>query len=143
MLMIPIEPGLPGAYYRIVRLLRRWAAGRDLGPARLPSLVRLGKRIGVEPQATVALASLFQLIEACLARPLEAECCCSPRLSRDERATLLLLASAPMRPHQSHPPIPHGLPGALVWAIASVRKLIGTTGLRRVSDPRRCPFDQL
>lgn len=142
MLMTQIEPGLPAASYRIVRLLRRWAAGRDLGPARLPSLVRLGGRIGVEPEAAIALASLFQLTEACLGRPLEAECCCSPRLGRDERATLLLLASAPMRPHQSVPPIPHGLPGALVWAVASVRKLMGATGLEPVSSSRRCPFDQ-
>ena len=141
-MMTPIDPGLPAASFRIVRLLRRWAAGRDLGPARLPSLVRLGRRIGVEPQAAVALASLFQLTEACLARPLEAECCCSPRLSRDERATLLLLASPPMRLHQSFPSIPHGLPGALVWAVASVRKLIGSSEMVRVVPLQRCPFGQ-
>ena len=140
MLMIPIEPGLSPAPYRIVRLLRRWAAGGDLGPARLPSLIRLGNRIGVAPEAAVALASMFQLTEACLGRPLEAECCCSQRLSSDEQATLMLLAAAPMRPHQSLPPIPHGLPGALVWAVASVRKLMGGIESELAVPPRGCPF---
>jgi hypothetical protein len=141
MLMSPIEPPLPFGSHRIIRLLRRWAAGAELGPARLPSLVRLGARIGVQPEAAVALASMFQLTEACLGRPLVAECCCSPRLSRDERATLLMLATAaPAHPHQADPAVPHGLPGALLWAVASARKLLGLDTLIAMARPRQCPF---
>ena len=140
MLMAPIEPPLPRASYRIVRLLRRWAAGADLGPGRMASLVALGKGIGVEPMAAVALASLFQLTESCLGRPLVAECCCSPRLSRDERAILALLAvDLPPHPHQASPSsIPHGLPGALVWAVASVRRFLGEPIAPR--PVAGCPF---
>lgn len=141
MLMTPIEPSLPRSSYRIVRLLRRWEAGSELGAARLPLLVRLGSRLGLPPEAAIALASMFQLTEACLGRPLKAECCCSPRLSRDERAVLMMLAApTPAHPHAANSVIPHGLPGALLWAVASARQLMGE---RSGPDTRRlasCPF---
>jgi hypothetical protein len=141
MLMVPIEPPLPRFSYRIVRMLRRWAAGAELGPGRLPSLVALGERIGVAPMAAVAVASLFQLTESCLGRPLVAECCCHPRLAPDERAVLALLAAElPSHPHKARPAIPHGLPGALLWAVASVRQLLGDPGLPDRGTPRQCPF---
>lgn len=141
MLMTPIAPALPQASHRIVRLLRRWAAGAELGTARLPSLVRLGRRIGVAPEASVAVASMFQLTEACLGRPLQAECCCSPSLSRDERAILVMLASPlPASPHQAVPSIPHGFPGALYWAIASVRRLNGDAPHADSRNGGDCPF---
>lgn len=142
MLMTPIEPMLPAASHRIVRLMRRWAAARDLGPARLPSMVQLAARIGVSPEAAIALASMFQLTEACLGRPLAVECCCSHKLGSDERATLMMLAAAPVRPHQAFPLIPHGLPGALAWAVASVRRLIGEVEWRPAASPRGCPFSR-
>ena len=139
MLMTPIEP--PSSSHRIVRLFRRWAAGAELGPERLPSVVRLGRRFGVAPEAAIALASMFQLTEACLGRALEAECCCSPALSRDERAILTMLAaSQPSGPHQSLPPIPHGLPAALHWAIASVRALLGQSAGVPAWRAGKCPF---
>jgi len=105
MLMAPITP--PRRHdYLVVRLLRRWAVEREHGGDQLPSLVKLGRRLGIDAQAAVAVASMFQLAEHCLGRPLQAECCCSPRLSRDEQAMLLLL-------HQpvAAASIPHGLPG--------------------------------
>jgi hypothetical protein len=141
MMMSPIEPPPRPASHRVVRLVRRWASGAELGPARLPSLVDLGRRIGVGPQAAIALASMFQLTEACLGRPLDAECCCSPLLARDERAILMMLAAAPpASPHQSFPSIPHGLPGALHWAIASVRNLMGETASIDFNGAAGCPF---
>jgi len=135
MLMVPIAP--PRRHdYLVVRLLRRWASERESGGDQLPSLVRLGRRLGVEPQAAIAVASMFQLTEHCLGRPLQAECCCSPRLSRDEQAMLLLL-------HQSVPAvaIPHGLPGALLWAVASVRRSLDIDGPLGLAFPARCPFE--
>lgn len=140
MLMTPIEPGPPRSSYAIIRLLRRWAAESVAGGARLPSLVRLGNRLGLSPEASVAIASMFQLTEACLGRPLQAECCCSSRLSDDERAVLLMLTCARlMPPHLADPSIPHGLPGALLWAIASVRRLTGEA-LPSITAPTTCPF---
>ena len=146
MLMTPIEPPLPPASYRpasyrIVRLVRRWAAGAELGHDRLPSMVRLGRRIGIAPETAIALASMFQLVEACLGRPLQAECCCISSIERDERAILMMLRTAvPLGPHQASPSIPHGLPGALHWAIASVQKLLGETVKVDMVGDTRCPF---
>ena len=142
MLMAPIEPLPPRHGHRIVRLLRRWSAERRSDDGQLAAFVAFSDTIGVEPVAAVAIASLFQLTEACLGRPLAGECCCSRRLSRDERAILLMLSAAPpAHPHQPFPPIPHGLPGALIWAIESVRKLTGEFAAPSPLRPARCPFD--
>lgn len=144
MMMTPIEPSLPGGSYRIVRLLRRWSAASAAVGARLPPLVRLGARLGVTPEAAVAVGSLFELTEACLTRPLRAECCCSPRLSPDERAVLMMLAAAtPAHPHLANAAIPHGLPGALIWAVRSVRTLFDDAEFQLSFGQRGgCPFDQ-
>ena len=124
----------------IVRLLRRWAAGRASDENPLPGLVGLARTVGEPAEVAIALHSLFQLTESCLARPLEAECCCSPVLSPDERAVLALIAAAPVaRPPVSSPEIPHGLPGALLWAAATVRLALRVTA---APAPRRCPFAQ-
>ena len=106
-----------------------------------PPFSSLGRRIGIAPEAAIALASMFQLVEACLGRSLEAECCCSPALSRDERAILTMLAAPqPPGPHQSYAPIPHGLPAALHWAIASVRALLGEACGIPARRSGKCPF---
>lgn len=139
MFMAPIEPG--NHDYRLVRLLRRWAAEREQGGAQLPSLVRLGRRLGLDAQASVAVSSMFQLTEHCLGRPLKAECCCSPRLSPDEHAVLLMLSTAAMRAPLAPASIPHGLPGALCWAVESVRRMLGMEPAAAKSIPRHCPFD--
>ena len=140
MFMAPIEPSPGRSPYVVVRLLRRWAAA-GVADDRLPSLVRLGTRLGIGAHAAVAVASLFQLTEACLGRALVAECCCSPHLSRDERAILALLAAEmPSRPNQASASIPHGLPGALVWAVASVRQILGEPMQSVAASMRHCPF---
>jgi len=142
MMMTPIEPSQPAGSYRIVRLLRRWGAAATDGSARLPSLVRLGAQLGMAPEAAVAVASLFELTEACLARPLRAECCCSTRLSCDERAVLMMLAAVtPAHPHLANAAIPHGLPGALIWAVRSVQRLLDDAEFRPSFGQRSgCPF---
>lgn len=141
MFMAPIEPCPPRHVHRIVRLLRRWSAeGQGVG-RQLSDFVAFAQTLGVQPVPAVAIASLFQLTEACLGRPLEAECCCSRQLSRDERAILLMLSAAPAaHPHRPSSQIPHGLPGALVWAIESVRKLCGDFAAPAAHRPATCPF---
>lgn len=144
MLMQPIEPDLDWRAHVAVRLLRRWAALRLSGEAQLPGLVGLATELGICSATAVAFGSVFQLTEACLERPLEAECCCSLDLSSDEHAILHMLRSAPSRgaPLASHS-IPHGLPGALAWALASAKRLsippeAGDYG----AVLRRCPFSK-
>lgn len=126
----------------IVRLLRRWVAARHAGLDAMPSLVGLATELGRSPQLAIALHSLFQLTESCLGRPLEAECCCSHSLGSDESAVLLMIAAAPApgTPIASQD-IPHGLPGALSWAAASVRCSLGTMQqIESHRTPTRCPF---
>ena len=123
----------------VVRLLRRWTAARESGDP-IAGLVELAERVGVAPEAALAIASLFQLVEAHLGRPLATECCCSNSLAADERAILLLLAAPAGNgaPHATRT-IPHGLPAALRWAVASVRRLMGLeAGPPAATDS--CPF---
>ncbi len=143
MLMTPIEPPLPSGSYLVVRLLRRWCAAGTAGDARLPSIVRLAGCLGVTTEAAVAIASMFQLTEACLGRQLEPECCCSARLSRDERAVLMMLAAATLAHRDgANSVIPHGLPGALLWALKSVRRYLDDAGRPSLpAAPKGCPFD--
>ena len=138
MFMAPIQPPLG---HRMVRLMRRWTAEAREGGPQLAGFVTFAATLGIQPMAAVAIASLFQLTEACLGRSLVAECCCSRRMSRDERAILLLLGTArPAHPHQSFPQIPHGLPAALLWTVESVRKLTGDFADLATARPARCPF---
>jgi hypothetical protein len=125
--------------FRVIRMLRRWVASGMMDSPRLPAMVRLAKRIGIEPQAAVALASLFQLTEECIARPILPECCGSSRLSSDERAILLMLSVARSRPPRSTADIPHGLPGALLWAVESVRRLLPFEAAPS-RTVQQCPF---
>lgn len=138
-----IVPDLTWAEFVIVRMLRRWAASREAQANGLPSLVALAQELGQETEAAVALHSLFQLAEASLGRPLEAECCCNRALSRDEQAILMLIsASTELAPPRARSQIPHGLPGALCWAVASARLAMGIpdAGSAPVTIAR-CPFD--
>jgi hypothetical protein len=76
-----------------------------------------------------------------LGRPLEAECCCSRALSRDEKAILTLIAAAPGAPHPlGTAAVPHGLPGAPHWAVLSVRAAIGMSSIAEPVTAERCPF---
>lgn len=101
----------------VVRLLRRWAACRLLDVPPLPELVALSDAAGATGCTAVAVGSLLQLFEACLGRPLEPECCCSPQLSPDEQLLIHLLATAPADSMR-----PCGLSGALRWAATAARR---------------------
>lgn len=137
-----IESDLPWTDFLVLRLLRRWAASRSLGEQSLPNLVELALELGEGAETAVSLHSLFQLTEGCLGRPLKAECCCSRSLAADERAMLALIGAAPATgPFAGSAQIPHGLPGALCWAVASARLALGISPANGVPYPR-CPFGQ-
>ena len=133
-----------------VRLLRHYCGMRDRDGdgAGLSRLVALGQSLRVPAAGSVALASVFQLVEALLGRRLEAECCCARRLSSDERAVVRLLGTRmPIVPGTTTPDIPHGLPGALAWAVLSVRRLCGEMVPVRHHPPsggkEGCPFTHM
>lgn len=124
----------------VIRSLRRWAACRELHQPALAPLVQLAGELGASPHAGVALASLFQLAEGMLGRPLVAACCCDPEPSRDERAVLLMLAHAPdAGPIHTSRAIPHGLAGPLAWAALSTRMALRMDGAGE-RPPTVCPF---
>jgi hypothetical protein len=137
-----VESGLDWSDVVTVRLLRRWVAARaELGNP-FPSLVALAHQLDCPAEAAVALGSLFQLTEGCLGRPLEAECCCSRSVGEDEKAVLLMIAAAPdLDQPAATREIPHGLPGALVWAASSVRRLLGPNAAEPLATQAGgCPF---
>lgn len=115
-----IEGDLVWADFVILRLLRRWAAARTMGDNALPNLVEMAVELGESAEAAISLHSVFQLTESCLGRSLRAECCCSRSIAPDERAILSLMAIAPPQgPPFASSEVPHGLPGALWWALRS------------------------
>ena len=127
----------------VVEALRCYAkARRELRPV-LPDLVAIAGRSGLAAPAMVALGSVFELTEGCLGRSLATG---GPgRLSRDERAVLRLLDCADMAdPASGSAAVPHGLPGVLIWAIRSARRLWPGA---RPAPPRAagatCPFDTI
>jgi hypothetical protein len=126
----------------VIRMFRRWAAARDAERSPVASLVELATGLGESAVLAVAFDSLFQLTEACLGRHLLAECCCSPALSPDERALLLMIAAAPAPGGPATcAAIPHGLPGALAWAAASLKSLLGDRlEVGAAWQAMRCPF---
>lgn len=143
MLIGKIEPDLAWRDFVVLRMLRRWVAAKAAQRRPLPSLMSLATELHQPFEIAVALDSLFQLTEGCLDRELRAECCCCRELVADERAVLALIATAPPPfAGQASPAIPHGLPGVLCWAVATVRAALGhtpTDSARYASA--RCPFE--
>lgn len=138
-----IVGGLAWTDFVILRLLRRWVATRTLAETALPSLIALAEELGEQPESAISLHSVFQLTESCLGRPLEAECCCSRELAADERAILALVAAAPQpgAGARGSPAIPHGLAGALCWAVMSARIALGVASRPVPASRRSCPFE--
>lgn len=143
MLMSRLEPQLTSCQLMVVRLLRRWAAAADCDDGALSSVMALAAELGLCPMLSVALTSLFQLVEGCLGRKLKTECCCSLALSADEVAILLLLSNATVVDCRvAGAEMPHGLPSALAWAVETIRRLAGVAEFSRLPTPGGgCPFE--
>lgn len=133
-----------------VRQFRLWAAARAKGEHPLPHMQAAVSLFETAPELSVACASLFDLVEAQLERALAPECCCSPSLSRDERALLGILRHAPEagQPLTSSA-VPHGLPGAICWAAFAIRRALAETFTDQFGTPdpatephSTCPFSQ-
>jgi hypothetical protein len=139
-MMAPISVGRDWTEHVLTRLVRRYATARETGEPALPSLVGLAGRLGVSSTGAVAAASLFELTEAVLGRPLRTGRACHEAASADERALLLMLAHAPRSGSvRTSRAVPHGLPGVLAWAATSAVLALGTPDC--VDEiPTTCPF---
>lgn len=128
----------------VVRLFRAWAAQIDAGAPTMERLQQIVAPLGLPDETAIACASLFERLESHLGRRLEPECCCSQRFSRDERALLGVIELAPsLGALSGSVAIPHGLPGAIVWACVAIRRAFGMSEGRGGTDAppsRRCPF---
>lgn len=104
-------------------------------------MIDLTSDLDVAPTIGVAVHSVLQLTEAAIGRPLETECCCSRELSTDEQAVLAMVAAVggPASRFGSEA-IPHGIPGALHWAIASLEAAMGMDDCAVKAAPAACPF---
>lgn len=143
MLMERMEVRLTWSDLMTIRLIRRWVTAQAVEESPLRHVLELTTKMGQPPQLAAALHSLLQLTESCLGRALHIGCCCSKVITPDERAVLLMIAVAPSTGLPlADAAIPHGLPGALKWAAATVRRVFGETSLiYHEVAPRACPFD--
>ena len=130
----------------VVRLFRAWSAQIEAEAPALPRLQEIVAPLNLPDETTVACASLFELLESHLGRRLEPECCCSQQFSRDERALLGVIELAPSLGALSGSlAVPHGLPGAIVWACIAIRRAFGMSESDHAragggAPARRCPF---
>lgn len=129
----------------VIRLMRHYAAARTCSRQDpLATFVARGRAAGLSGVGSVALASLFELTEAVIGRRLVAGGDGLSRLTDDERAILRLLnADLPVTPVSRTLDVPHGLPGALTWAVISVRHLCHGLPDRPAPLPggeTMCPF---
>lgn len=110
----------------VIRLFRAWSAQVDAGHAPMERLQEIVAPLDLPDETAIACASLFELIEGHLGRRLIRESCCSRRLSPDESALLGVLRVAPsLSAVAGTAAVPHGLPGAIVWAVIAVRQALG------------------
>lgn len=139
----------PNRIELLVKLLRRWAAARAAHENPLFFMYQSIGSLAVVPHLIPACDSMFCLTEAQLGRALVPGKCCSRSLSHDERALMLILrhisGAGTIKTGRA---IPHGLPGALIWATFAVRQALqetledsGTSAMPASKVPDQCPFN--
>ena len=135
----------------LVRMFRLWAHKRAARTLALPAMSALSQRLGLPLPAAMACASLFELVEGQIGRPLVAAAGDADAAARspDERAIVLLVENASgLGPATGSVMVPHGLPGAVCWAARVVRETLGAEAgpplppqpARAGPPPSACPF---
>ncbi|MEM8697369.1 MAG: hypothetical protein AAGE05_15210 [Pseudomonadota bacterium] len=141
-----IQPSHAGL---LIKLFRTWSAAREIGNNPLPAMYAHAEPFAAAPELIPACESYFVLVESYVGRSLIPECCCSVAPSTDEVALITILRHAPTAgPVKTNRAVPHGMPGALVWAAFSVqRALEESLPCSEIADAAetislaRCPFD--
>lgn len=131
----PIRPAPkpPGAAL-VLEQLRLWQHERQHGRNPLPAMTRAASVTGL---LATACDSFFQLLEACLGRPIAGQ-------SEDTALIATLRAIPRLSTSGPHEAVPHGLPGALIWAGFAVLRELGGAGTLGDAAPLaadRCPYD--
>lgn len=139
--VVPRERPLPPELF--IRLARHWSSARQSGINPLPEMTRQADRLAAAVTLAPASESLLQLVEANLGRRLTLHAPGGSTSSPDENALLILLRIG-ARPERAGT-APHGLSGALQWAVRSVRIGLGMPPdppmLASASPvPTSCPF---
>lgn len=117
--------GMGGRRRIVVRLFRLWSMAREEGIVTLGRMHAAASELSLPDQTAPACASLFELVEGALGRPLVRESWCARVLSADETALLGVLEAAPsLGSAQGSRQVPHGLPGAIRWAAIMVRQAL-------------------
>lgn len=130
-------PGIPIA----VLALRRYGRARQCDEVMLHAMSGFASDHAISTHAIIALTSVFELTEACLGRLLNAQQREGGPQTSDEEAMLMLLSNgAGVGSHCGSDAIPHGLPGALAWAVRSANKLCGRQWTQAPASFSACPF---
>ncbi|GMM92691.1 hypothetical protein [Qipengyuania sp. MTN3-11] len=109
----------------LVRLFRVWSMAREEGTMGLAPVYSLAADLRLPDETALACASLFELVEGELGRPLKRESCCARTFSSDEVALLGLVEAAPaLNGVSGSRAVPHGLSGAIRWAVMAVRRAL-------------------
>lgn len=128
----------------VVRLFRIWTMAREAGSTGLGRMHEITSELGLPDETASACASLFQLVEAELGRPLLRECCCARTFFADEVALIGVIEAAPsIATMKGTQDVPHGLPGAIRWAAMTVRRALDWPDPVRVDarlSGKKCPF---
>ncbi|GEM_PF-893903 len=137
----------PARVRSFIRLFRRWATARKQGENPLPAMFATDLSSTDNPEWVPACESYFTLTEACIGRTLEHASSENPMLAPDEVAMLAMLRqSASTGTIVTDQMVPHGLPGALLWAARAVLRTL-TDDIRYLASldlgrQGRCPFQQ-
>ncbi|MFC4254776.1 hypothetical protein GRI97_05020 [Altererythrobacter xixiisoli] len=135
----------PARVRSFIKLFRGWASARRRGENPLPAMFALDTTATDTPEWVPACDSYFSLTEACIGRPLVHASNDTSLLAPDEIALLATLRqSATTGTIATDHMIPHGLPGALLWAARSVLRTL-TDDIRflmalDLERQGRCPF---
>lgn len=135
----------PARVRSFITLFRGWAIARKHGENPLPAMFALDATATDTPEWVPACDSYFSLTEACIGRPLAHASHDTGMLAPDEIALLATLRqSATTGTIATDNMVPHGLPGALLWAARSVLRAL-TDDIRYLMTldlerQGRCPF---
>lgn len=131
----------------VIGLFRCWKDQRQRGREPMAAMMQRVEGYGYDLTLVPICDSFFALTESCVGRPLQG----GPLFALtegpkgayhdDEQGLLALLGEgARISGTAANTAIPHGLPGALCWAIKALVRVLGADAILAVADFDQCPF---